>query len=57
MIKKLFMFHHFSLASYVQIENPNVLKHTINNKLEESKFSFIVWSLAYNKNTIIQKIS
>jgi len=35
------MFHHFSLASYVQIENPNVLKH-INNNLEESKFSFIV---------------
>jgi len=22
------MFHHFILASYLQIENPNVLKHT-----------------------------
>jgi len=50
------MFHHFSLASYVQIENPNVLKHIINNNLEESKLSFIVWSLAYIKNKI-KKIS
>jgi len=32
----------FSLASYVQIENPNVLKRIINNNLEESKLSFIV---------------
>jgi len=36
------MFHHFSLASYVQIENSNVLKHIINNNLEESKLNFIV---------------
>jgi len=36
------MFHHFSLASYVQIKNPNVLKHIINNNLEESKLNFIV---------------
>jgi len=36
------MFHHFSLAFYVQIENPNVLKHIINNNLEECKLSFIV---------------
>jgi len=25
------MFHHISLASYLQVENPNVLKHIINN--------------------------
>jgi len=36
------MLHHFSLASYVRIENPNVLKHIINNNLEESKLSFLV---------------
>jgi len=34
------MFHHFSLASYFQIENPNVLKD-INNTLQ-TKLSFIV---------------
>jgi len=36
------MFHHFSLISNIQIGNPNVLKHIINNNLEESKLSFIV---------------
>jgi len=35
------MFHHFSLVSYVQIENPNVIKHIINNNVDESKLSFI----------------
>jgi len=25
-----FMFHHFSSASCLQVENPNVLKHVIN---------------------------
>jgi len=36
------MFHHFSLASYLQVENPNVLKHIINNNIEQIKLSFIV---------------
>jgi len=36
------MFHHFSLASYLQVENPNDLKHIINNNIEQTKLSFIV---------------
>jgi len=36
------MCHHFSLASYLQVENPNVLKHIINNNIEQTKLSFIV---------------
>jgi len=35
--EKLFMFHNFSLASYVQVENPDVLKHVINNNIEQTK--------------------
>jgi len=35
------MFHHFSLASYLQVENTNVLKY-INKNLEQTKLSFIV---------------
>jgi len=30
-LRKLFMFHHFSLSSYLQFQNPNVSKHIINN--------------------------
>jgi len=30
------MFHHFSLASYFQGENPNVLKRIINSNTLES---------------------
>jgi len=37
------MLHHFNLASYLQIENPNVLKHVINdNNLKQTKLTFIV---------------
>jgi len=36
------MRHRFSLASYLQVENPNVLKHIINNNLEQTKLSFLV---------------
>jgi len=28
------MFHHFSLALYLQVENPNELKHIISNNVE-----------------------
>jgi len=38
----LFMFHHFSLASYLQVENPNDLKNINNNNIEQTKLSFIV---------------
>jgi len=30
------------LTSYLQVENPNVLKHIINKNLEQTKLSFIV---------------
>jgi len=36
------MLHHFSLVSYLQVENPNVLKHIINNNIEQTNLSFIV---------------
>jgi len=36
------MFHHFGLACYLPDENPNVLKHIINNNIEQTKLSFIV---------------
>jgi len=36
------MFHHFSFASYLQVENPNELKHIISNNIEQTKLSFIV---------------
>jgi len=36
------MFHHFSLASYLQVENQNVLKHIINNNMKQTKLRFIV---------------
>jgi len=39
------MFHHFSLSSYFQAENPNELKRIINNNIEQRKLSFIVQSL------------
>jgi len=35
------MFHHFSLATYLQFENPNVLKHTISNNILQTKLSFV----------------
>jgi len=41
-LRKLFMFHHFSLPSYLQFENPNMSKHIINNKVLQKKLSFIV---------------
>jgi len=44
-MQKDIMFHHFSLVSHLQVENPNVLKHIINNNLEKTKLSFIVRSL------------
>jgi len=36
------MFHHFSLASHLQVENPNELKRIINNNVGQSKLSFNV---------------
>jgi len=37
------MLHHFNLAFYLQIENPNVLKHIIDDSnLEQTKLTFIV---------------
>jgi len=33
------------LASYLQVENPNVLKRIINNNISQTKLSFIVQSL------------
>jgi len=29
-----YLFHHFSLTSYLQVENTNVLKHIINNNVK-----------------------
>jgi len=40
--EKAIMCHHLRLASYLQFENPNVLKHVINNNIEQTKLSFIV---------------
>jgi len=37
------MFHDFSFASYLQVENPNVLKHISNNNVEQTKLCFIVF--------------
>jgi len=36
------MCHHFSLASYLQVENLNVLKLIINSNIEQTKLNFIV---------------
>jgi len=35
------MFYHFSLASYLQVENPNELKYIISN-IEQTNLSFNV---------------
>jgi len=39
------MFHQFSLAFYLQVENPNALKHIINNNIEQTNVSFTVLPL------------
>jgi len=36
------MFHHVSLASYFHDDNPNVLKHILNNNIEQTKLRFTV---------------
>jgi len=36
------MFYHFSLASYLQVENPNELKYIISNNIEQINLSFNV---------------
>jgi len=45
----------FIISVYLQVENPNDLKHIINNNTEQTKLSFMCNH--YNTNTIIKKIS
>ena len=55
------MFYDFAMASYLQVENPNVLEHINNyNRTQKIKLIFLLNTVVcnhYNKNTIINKSS
>jgi len=36
------MFHYFSLVSYIQVENSDILKHIINNNIDQIKFYCVI---------------